>query len=71
MYVIDTAYIKSWIKTAYKFISTCTMHATCMIITIILIDTITSFIGEKVPILVYKQSSIRSGICLSVFHKVL
>lgn len=48
-----------------------TMHVTCMIITIILIDTITSFIGEKVPTLVYKQSPISSGICLSVFHKVL
>lgn len=47
------------------------MYVTCMIITIILIDTITSFIGEKVPILVYKQSSISWGICLSVFHKVL
>lgn len=48
-----------------------TIYVTCMIITIILIDTITSFIGEKVPILVYKQSSISWGICLSVFHKVL
>lgn len=47
------------------------MYVTCIIITIILIDAITSFIGEKVPILVYKQSSISSGICLSVFHKVL
>lgn len=41
-----------------------TIYVTCMIITIILIDTITSFIGEKVPILVYKQSSISWGICL-------
>lgn len=41
-----------------------TIYVTCMIITIILIDTITSFIDEKVPILVYKQSSISWGICL-------
>lgn len=34
------------------------MYVTCMIITIILIDAITFFIGEKVPIVVYKQSSV-------------
>lgn len=47
------------------------MYVTCIIITIILFDTITSFIGKKVPTLVYKQSPISSGKCLSVFHKVL
>lgn len=41
------------------------MYVTCMIITIMIIDTVT------VPVSVYKQSSISSSICVSIFHKVL